>query len=102
MENQKVKIIRTVGYSQMVLGIIAGIYLGKVFPWIEMGYFSARESFNILLMLLVSGVSIITGIFILGFAELIQLTHNQLTYVRETRDAMQRLELTLIESNQSN
>jgi|SRR5690554_2939477 len=92
MENKMAKLIKQVAYVEMVLGTMSGILLGQAFPLIEAGYYRTSESFNVLLMLIIIGGSIITGIFILGFSELIQLSHNQVIYTRETRDAAERIE----------
>lgn len=66
--NTMANILKFIGNLEIICGIILGIYLGDLFRTGYYGY-----DFNIALCVAVIVTGIITGIFILGFGEVVQL-----------------------------
>lgn len=73
--NKTATALKFIGYLEIICGFILGIVLGNVFE-IERGYYYSYKEFNTGLCVGCIVAGIITGIFILGFGEIIQKLQN--------------------------
>lgn len=83
--NKIAEILDMTGRAIIILGVIVSIVLGAVSPAIEISGYSSRvkESYNIILCLVGCASSIISGLLIIAFSQIIYLNQKIFNLLRK-------------------
>lgn len=95
-ENQIAKVIRYIGWIEIVGGVIGSIILGTI-KW----NVSIYKSFDFNWFIILPGViiSIVTGVLIIGFAEIISLLQQKVNQTEKITRILSIIEETKVQSD---
>jgi hypothetical protein len=105
MINDKAKIIQGVAWIEIIAGIIGSFLLGKLYPIASISGFSSAhidEKYNWPIVIIGLIVSVLSGILLFGFAEIIDLLQVKVDQTKKELELLNKINTSINLNNEKN